>query len=492
MNDEKIRLLLKNKEDAAVLLKTSLRLFIKVFFFYMYRQQFVFKNFHKEIINKLESLVFSEGAVKNLIIAMPVRHGKSVIVEMFLAWTYAVNPNCNNIYTSYSNDLVLKFSAETRNIIESDLFRVLFGLSTDKSMKAKANWKIKGGGELRAASLGGALTGFGAGTNKYEYGGSIVCDDLLKPAAGASKVKRELCIDYYINTLKSRKNNSIKVPFVLIMQRVHVADIIGWIKENEPDDWDILEFKALQDDGTALWPEKITADDLVKLRDSDRNRALFWAQYQQSPIIDGGNLIKTEWFRTYNTPPERFDRLFVVADTALTAKKSGDYSAFLLCGMLGTKIYLLDGYCKRVEFPDLVRDMKQFVLKAQDERKTRVSSIYIENKASGISLIQQLRREGLPISELYPTYMDKQKRAELVGDKYTRFQEVSADLESGYCYVPEVAGWMIEFRTQCEAFTGSNEDEHDDYCDCLIYAMKERAKGLMRAPQETRLNAMRW
>ncbi|MBR2250960.1 MAG: phage terminase large subunit [Neisseriaceae bacterium] len=490
MNDDKIRLLLKDKATAAVLLRTSFRLFIKVFFYYMHRQQFVFKPFHKQIIKKLESLVFCEGQVKNLIIAMPVRHGKSIIVEMFLAWTYAVNPNCNNIYTSYSNDLVLKFSAETKNIIESELFRALFDITTDKAMKAKANWKIKGGGELRAASLGGALTGFGAGTNTSEYGGGIICDDLLKPAAGASKVKRELCIDYYINTLKSRKNNTVKVPFILIMQRVHVADIIGWIKENEPDDWDILEFKALQDDGTALWEEKISADELMKLRDSDRNRALFWAQYQQSPIIDGGNLIKTDWFRTYVSPPERFDRIFIVADTAFTAKKQADYSAFLLCGILGVHIYLLDGYCKHVEFPDLCRDIKQFYLRANDEYKPRCSSIMIENKASGQSLIQQLRREGMPIQELYPTYMDKKTRMELMTDKYTRFQEVSADLESGYCYVPEIAPWMLEFRAQCEAFTGGGQDEHDDYVDCLVYAMKERAKSMLRVHKGTRLGAM--
>lgn len=492
MTDEKIRLLLKNKEAARELLRLSFKTFIQVFYWHVRRQQFIFKDFHLKIIEKLESLVFSDTPVKNVVLAMPPRHGKSEIVKMFIAWTYAVNPNCNNIYTSYSNDLVLKFSAETKAIIESELFRALFGITTDKSMKAKANWKIKGGGELRAASLGGSITGFGAGTNAAEYGGAVICDDLLKPVAGASKVKREQCISYYVDTLKSRRNNMVKVPFILIMQRVHIADIVGWIKENEPDKWDFLEFKALQDDGTALWDKVMPPAELEALRDSEANRSMFWAQYQQSPIIAGGNLIKTDWFRTYTAPPERFDRLFVVADTALTVKKFGDYSAFLLCGILGTKIYLLDGYCKRVEFPDLCRDLKQFVLKAQDERRARVSTIYIENKGSGISLIQQLRREGLPISELYPTYMDRQKRMELVGDKYTRFQEIAADLESGYCYVPESAGWMLEFRTQCEAFTGGDQDEHDDYCDCLMYAMKERAKGVSFAPKETKLNAMRW
>lgn len=492
MNDDKIRLLLSNKVAARELLRLSFMRFIKVFFWHIKRKQFVFKPFHLKIIAKLESLVYSDGKIKNLVIAMPPRHGKSEIIEMFLAWTYAINPNCNNIYTSYSNDLVLKFSAGVREIIESELFRALFGITTDKAMKAKANWKIRGGGELRAASLGGSITGFGAGTNDKEYGGAVVCDDLLKPVAGASKTKREACIEYYTGTLKSRRNNVLRVPFILIMQRIHVADIIGWIKENEAEEWDFLEFKGLNENNEALWEDVMSADELIKMRESDSLRATFWAQYQQNPVIDGGNLIKTEWFRTYNSPPERMDRLFVVADTAFTEKKSGDYSAFLLCGIFGTKLYLLDGYCKHVIFPDLVRDLKLFVLSAQDKCKTRVSSIFIENKGSGQSLIQQLRREGLPISELYPTYMDKQKRAELVGDKYTRFQEISADLESGYCYIPENAPWVLEFKTQCEAFTGGKQDEHDDFVDCLMYALKERSKGVeYRARKETVLNAIK-
>ncbi|MBR4860015.1 MAG: phage terminase large subunit [Alphaproteobacteria bacterium] len=488
MNNDKINMLLKNPMAARELLRCDFKLFITVFYFYMSRREFIFKWFHLEIIKKLEALVFGTDKRKNLCITIPPRHGKSEIIKLFLAWTYAVNSQCNNIYTSYSNDLVLKFSAEVRAIIESELFQALFGLKVDKSTKAKANWKILGGGETRAASLGGAITGFGAGGSAAEYGGAIFCDDLLKPGAGATKVKRETCITYYTDVLKSRRNNTTNVPFVLIMQRVHVGDIVGWIKENEPNAWDFVEFKALNEDDSAIWEEKMSAAELIDLREN--SPSVFFAQYQQDPIIKGGNLIRTEWFRTYGAPPERFDRMFIVADTAFTEKKSGDYSAFLLCGIFGTKLYLLEGYCNRVIFPDLCRDLKQFYLAANDKYKTRVSAIMIENKGSGQSLIQQLRREGLPISELYPTYMDKRTRTELMTDKYTRFQEMSADLESGYCYTPEYAPWLLEFRSQCEAFTGGAQDEHDDYVDCLIYAMKERAKGIMRAPKAVKLNAM--
>ena len=104
------------------------------------------------------------------------------------------------------------------------------------------------------------------------------------------------------------------------------------------------------------------------------------------------------------------------------------------------------------------------------------SAIYIENKGSGISLIQQLREEGLPIRELQPTVHNAELKKDQVADKYLRFNEVAADLESGYFHIPASAPWLLEFLSECEAFTGGKQDAHDDYCDVLIYALKIRRK----------------
>ena len=109
-------------------------------------------------------------------------------------------------------------------------------------------------------------------------------------------------------------------------------------------------------------------------------------------------------------------------------------------------------------------------------RFTAFSSIYIENKGSGISLIQQLRDEGLPIQEIYPTVHNQELKKDIVADKYTRFLEVEADLASGYVQIPESASWMPEFERECEAFTGGKQEEHDDIPDCLIYLLKVARK----------------
>lgn len=192
------------------------------------------------------------------------------------------------------------------------------------------------------------------------------------------------------------------------------------------------------------------------------------------PNSESGNLIKMAKFNRYHTAPEVFDGLFIVCDTAFSEKKSADNTVFFLCGTLGHKKYILDVYCKKVTFVDLQRDLKSFYLEAMQKfgNTSNFSSIYIENKGSGISLIQQLREEGLPIMELTPTVHNAELRKDIVADKYTRFLEVEADIDSGYVYIPESAAWLPEFERECEAFTGGKQEEHDDIPDCLIYMIK--------------------
>ena len=207
-------------------------------------------------------------------------------------------------------------------------------------------------------------------------------------------------------------------------------------------------------------------------------KKLNYAKYEHIwlgiPNSEAGNLIKMNKFKRYKTPPERFDRLFITCDTAFSEKKSADDSCFLLGGVKGYEKYILDVYAKKVSFVELCRDLKSFYLSAQEKygQKSFLSTIYIENKASGISLTQQLRTEGLPIKEIYPTVRSVDKNREITADKYTRFLEIESDLDSGYVYLPESAHWLPQFTRECEAFTGGKQAEHDDIVDCLTYFLK--------------------
>lgn len=196
------------------------------------------------------------------------------------------------------------------------------------------------------------------------------------------------------------------------------------------------------------------------------------------PNAEAGNLIKMSMFKRYETPPETYNGMFITCDTAFSEKKSADNSAFLLGGVKGKDKYILDLYCKKVTFVDLQRDLKEFYQRALQRfgKLNHIDAIYIENKASGISLIQQLRAEGLPILELTPTVHNETLKKDIVADKYTRFLEVEADLASGNVWLPVQAPWLPEFEKECEAFTGGKQDEHDDCVDCTLYLLKTARK----------------
>ena len=109
MNLELIDYLLENRTEARELLRSSLQTYIKVFHFYLFRQDFIFKDFHIALIEKLEKLVFDTKNTKHLCINISPRVGKSQLIKYFISWVLAVEKKENFIYTSYSEKLVTNF-----------------------------------------------------------------------------------------------------------------------------------------------------------------------------------------------------------------------------------------------------------------------------------------------------------------------------------------------------------------------------------------------
>ena len=397
---------------------------------------------------------------------MPPRMGKSQIMQYFVAWSYTVNKSSNFILTSYGDDLVLKFSELVKSIVQSELYKKLFDLDIDAKSRAKAFWKIDGGGELRATSMGGTITGFGAGTMEPGWGGALVIDDPLKAGDYKSEAALNNCIDFYTNTLKSRLNNPT-TPIILIMQRLHVDDLTGYILSNEPDDWEHIKYQGLDEETeTALWPEQVPVKLLLEWK-----RLLpffYYSQYQQEPIILGGAVIKREWFGYYPTNAQYdYRRIFIVGDTAMKVKEWNDYSVFGVFGVTSNgKLHLLDLIRGKWEAPDLKRQLvdlwNRWVSQIED---CPCSAVYIEDKASGIGLIQDLQATtGIPILGLTA---DK--------DKLTRVELALPYIEAGNVLLPQDESYAFNpiVLSECEAFTRDDSHKHDDVVDVIGYGVQE-------------------
>jgi len=372
------------------------------------------------------------------------------------------------------------------------------GLDIRKDTKAKGRWNLRGyGGGMFTAGIGGPFTGRG-----FDL---IIIDDPVKNDAEAlSDIFRRRNWNWYRTVARTRLAPGGSI--ILIMTRWHEQDLAGallgsppdepeGILEDEtvkPDRWEIVNLPALAEDndplgrrpGEALWPERY---DETALKKSRMAAGPFWwsAQYRGKPQPEGGGLIKTAWFKSYdpdalprNAKGElTMSRVIQIWDTAHKEKQQNDRSACLTLAQtrIPTRYYVLDLFVGRLAFPDLTRAATAQYDKWNPDR------VIIEDKSSGISLIQQLRRDTHVPLRAIPA----------VDDKVTRANTVTGIIEAGQVFIPERAPWLADFLKEIGDFpTGA----HDDIVDVLVHGLrflKPRLTGL-RQGVESEPKTSRW
>ena len=788
INDDDIRELLDNPKEARVVLLGNFITFVRVFHYYMTRSQFDVQPFHIELANKLVAYMKGTNEKQNLYIGISPRAGKSQLIIDFCAYSYAANPFSNFIYTSYSGDLCIKHSKKIRDIVESELFQKVFGISIDSSTSAANLWKINGGGEFRSVPMGGAITGFGCfgydvpiktnkgyikigdvvknkmpvricswGSNGIEYvpilnyveteqginriirfgkneicatkehlfmcdsgwkradelnigdwvfspnpfnsvyraikslcqrfkgvfvvndnrnlcggkksfirggimatslesdtvgdpsplktafdvgnltvgkvkrfgykfvrsrvdcdsagdirgnfgiavmcavlntilfvvglcpvrkvrdriikwvavkmsnnksvrfaekgqsdkamykkifapaesncvsavrikprfknfvafcrkyvpclgnviirmcgyrvitsvikcnhkvksyclstknhnflvgksqvcvhncgtfenwfGGAILVDDFMKADDYRSDAEKQNCIEIFENTLSSRKNRPSKDPTIIIAQRLAKDDLVNYIKEKYPDEWDFYVIPAYNEEtGESFWEERYPAKFLEQMK--QENPFLFYSQYQQEPIAMGGGLFKLSWFRYYQDVKDQpYRRIFITADTACKTKEWNDFTAIGVWGVTqNRRLRLLDFVHGRFEIPELLNVFNNLWEKWKSGiGSCRCSAIYIEDKASGTQVIQTLRRKGgLPIMPVTPEK-----------DKLTRALDAIPQIAAGNIELPESENHPLskEILVDIVGFSADMSHKFDDSVDCMLYAI---------------------
>ena len=473
ITDEDIQWLLDNPKEAKYVLLGDFCRFIRVFHYYMTRSQFDIMPFHRELARKLVAYMRGENEKQNLYIGLSPRAGKSQLIIYFNAYSYAANPFSNFIYTSYSGDLCVKHSKKIRDIVESELFQKVFGIRIDPSTSAANLWKIEGGGEFRSVPMGGAITGFGCGTFDDRFGGAILVDDFMKADDYRSDAEKQNCIEIFENTLKSRKNRPAKDPTIIIAQRLAKDDLVNYIKEKYPDEWDFYVIPAYNEEtGKSFWEERYPAKFLLQMK--EENPFLFYSQYQQEPIAMGGGVIRHEWWRYYKEIDDQpYRRIFITADTANKTKEWNDYTAIGVWGVTqNRRLRLLDMVHGKMEIPELQKTFLAIWDKWKSGIRTcRCSAVYIEDKASGTQVIQELRRVGgLPIMPVIPEK-----------DKLTRTLDAVPQIAAGNVELPESENHQIskEFLAESDAFSMDDSHAHDDMVDMMTMAVSEafNAKG---------------
>lgn len=415
---------------------------------------------HFEIMaNAFERI--AKGELTRLIINMPPRHGKSEMASYLLpAWFLGLYPDKKIMQFSHSSELAETFGRKVRNLVDSPKYHEVFpetALSRDST--AAARWNTSKGGEYHA---------LGFGTNAAGKGSHLcLIDDPISEQIGKSNNPEPHNTVYDLYMTGARQRLQPGGAIVLVMTRWSVLDLTGrlidnMVKNPNGDQWEVIEFPAIMPSGKPLWSNYWKLEELERTKAELATR--FWnAQYMQNPTSEEGAIIKREWWRIWDKKhPPATEFVLMSWDTAYEKHNRADYSAMTVWGVFyhedeetgatQPNIILLDVVKKRVEFPEL----KQWVYDSYNEWQP--DTMMVEKRASGASLIQELRRMGIPVQEFTPGKGN---------DKISRLTAVADIFASGFVWCPDTR-WAQELMDEVAAFPAGS---HDDTVDCTSMAM---------------------
>lgn len=421
------------------------------------------------IADHLEAV--SRGEIRNLVINMPPRHAKSLLVSVFWpVWEWTTHPERRWLYSSYAASLSIRDSLKCRRLIESPWYQErwgsVFALTTDQN--AKIRFDNDKTGYRIATSVGGAVTG--------EGGDRVIADDPHNVNDASSALIRQRTLEWWDQAMSTRLNDPKTGAKVIVMQRVHEEDLSGHVlKQGGYEHLKLpAEYEGTKtttsigwedprtEPGELLWPERFGADEIVTLKKAMGSYAAA-GQLQQRPAPLEGGLLKKAWFQFYRTLP-KMDGLIQSWDMAFKDTKASDFVAGQVWGYVGADRYLVDRFKKRVDFSESVK-----AVLAMSEKHPLTRTKLIEDKANGPAVISTLKHT---ISGMKPVTPE--------GGKIARVNAVSPSIESGNVYLPhpDLAPWVEEFLEECTQFPNA---AHDDEVDAMSQALLhlENRKGLM-------------
>ncbi len=426
-------------------------------------------------LQKVES-----GEIKRLMVFLPPRSSKSVICsKLFPAWYVGRHPQHEILTVSHSDQLASDFGRSVRDLVNYDLFNTVFpDVQLRSDVRAAGKWKTNQGGTYYAAGVRSQIAGRGAHV--------AILDDVMSEEDSFSETGRRYVKEWYPSGLRTRimPNGSI----VIINTRYHEDDLCGWLLRQESqveleNKWEVIKIPAWVDEpssklldlpvGSSYFPEwkptEILKNDEEEIKASNGSR--YWESlYMQNPVPDTGGIIKKKWLKwwDYDEPPP-CDYIIQTYDTAFSTKTTADFSVIQTWGIFEhmetdstgrenwvSNLILLGNEKGRFDYPALRTKAQELY----DYHKPDVC--IIEKKASGQSLIQDLRRAGLPVLDYIP---DR--------DKTARVYAATPLMEAGRVWLPKGYEWSDDLYGEAITFPNARHDDQVDAMTMAIHYMKE-------------------
>jgi len=423
------------------------------------------------LIDHLEAV--NRGDIRNLLINIPPRHAKSLIVSVFWPmWSWIDTPAKRWLCSSYALSLAIRDNRKCKILIESDWFQARYGncFYLSKDQKAKGRFENNHRGYRMAVSVGSAATG--------EGGDALLVDDPHNVLEAYSDTKREEALLWWDTTMSSRLNDPKKGSKVIIMQRIHERDLSGHVLEQggythlclpaeyEPSRRCYTEIgweDPRTEEGQLLWPAQVGHRELEKLKVALGSSA-YAAQYQQSPSPLGGDIFKQEHFVYFTIHENHYtlhtrygDKnvarakcwLFATVDLAASLKTTADYTVISTWAATpDNELLLVEQQRDHMTGPEIQRAI------ALCYQRYRHNFVEIEATAFQLTMTQELIvRWGIPVRPFTPHK-----------DKVSRAISASVFYEAGQVYHLQFAEYLTIMEKELLNFP---KGAHDDVVDTV-------------------------
>jgi len=426
----------------------------------------------------------SAGEIMNLLVNVPPGTSKSIVVSaMWSAWEWITDQSLRVLGASYGEDLAVRDARKTRDIITSPWYQERWPhVQIARGQDQKTYYALTGSGWRLATSVGGRATG--------QHPDRKIVDDPHSAKQAQSDAERTAATSWFKSTLSTR-GVSRKAKTVVVMQRLHEQDVSGLILDELGSEYDHLFLPMRYERGTRkkatsigfedprttegslLWPELFPEPVIAKLEVALGSYGAA-GQLQQRPAPAGGGILKVDHIQLWpsdKTLPD-FDAVIQSWDTAFTEKTTGDPSACTAWGFFSHEgkrcMLLLDAMADTLSYPNLKKQIITDWSNEYGESKRRADFVLVEQKASGQSVIQDLRVAGIPVRPYNPGK----------ADKITRAHMAAPILETDVVYVmaskvePKLpVTWARAFVKQMEEFpNAAHDDLVDTFTQVTIYA----------------------
>ncbi len=450
------------------------------------------------ICDHLEAV--SSGEIKRLLMNVPPGSMKSLLTGvLFPAWEWGPRNLQGKRYlsTAHKQDLAVRDNLKCRRLIQSAWYQERWPIVITSDQNSKTKFENDKTG-FREAMAFTSMTG--------SRGDRVILDDPLSVDDANSDAALAAAESTFREALPTRFNNDDSA-IIVIMQRLHEKDTSGIIineglgythlclpmryEEGRKCVTSIGFSDPRTKEGELLFPERFSEDTVQSLEKTMGSYATA-GQLQQRPAPAGGGILKTDHFQMWPTTralPD-FDLVVQSCDPAYTEKTTNDPTAFQAWGVFTHKgkrgALLLDAWAEHLAYPELrsrLVDEWHSIYGKRDHYKGRKPDHFIiEAKASGLSLIQDLRSAGIPAVPYNPGNSDKVSRA----------HQASPILELDCLYILESSKepgkpitWARPFLRELEAFPNAEHDDQvDAFTQCVIYLRDGGHFELAYAPQD--------